>query len=621
MNFNLTRILRTYPLPFIAISGLAAGGLLAIIPGPISAWSRWIWYATLIVGGAPVVYSTLRGMLRKEFAADIVAMLAIITAILTDEAFAGVIIVLMQTGGEALDDYGFRKASSSLSALIARAPKVAHRKRKEDGGIEEVTVQEIEVGDTVLVRPGDLIPVDGSVLNNQQAEIDESALTGEPLPRTKVAGESLLSGSVNVGQVFEMRAEKVSGESQYSKIVELVREAQAEKPPIQRLADRYAVWFTPITLGIATLGWIITQSVDAVLAVLVVATPCPLILATPLAVISGVNKAAKESIIVKSGAAIEQIGNGRVVIFDKTGTITYGAPIIESVISLDGDADEILLTAASVEQLSSHPLAISLAHEGEAKFGKLLTPTDFKEVSGQGVEANLKGKHVVIGSQHFCELKTGREFDSGVAQTLEKVQREKGGRLTSFIAIDGRPAGAVVFTDQIRPGVSAMIQRLRELGVEETVMLTGDNKVNAGTIAREAGVGRVEANLLPAQKVDEVRKMNTRYKTTVMVGDGINDAPALATATVGVAMGAHGTGISAEAADLVLLVDDVTKVSDAMAIGQRMLKIAKQSIYFGLGASFALMVIASFGYIAPAIGAVLQELVDTAVILNALRVR
>ncbi len=621
MNLRLTRILRTYPLPFIAISGLAAGGLAAIIPSSLSAWSGWIWYATLIVGGSPVVYNTLRGMLRKEFAADIVAMLAIITAILTDEAFAGVIIVLMQTGGEALDDYGFRKASSSLNALIARAPKVAHRRRKNDGRIEEVKVQEIEVGDTVVVRPGDLIPVDGAVLSQQQAEIDESALTGEPLPRSKMAGESLLSGSVNVGQAFEMRAEKVSGESQYSKIVELVKEAQGEKPPIQRLADRYAVWFTPITLGMALLGWIITQSVDSVLAVLVVATPCPLILATPLAVMSGVNKAAKESIIVKSGAAIEQIGNGRAVIFDKTGTITYGTPIIERIVSLNGDADEILRTAASVEQLSSHPVAVSLAREGTEKFGNLLTPTDFKEVPGQGVEATLGGKHVVIGSQRFCELKTGREFDSGATQSLEKVLREKGGKLTSFIAVDGRPAGVVVFTDQIRPGVSAMIQRLRELGVEETVLLTGDNKVNASTIAREAGVEKVEANLLPAQKVEEVRKMNERYKTTIMVGDGINDAPALATATVGVAMGAHGTGISAEAADVVLLVDDVTKVSDAIAIGQRMIKIAKQSIYFGLGASFALMVIASFGYIVPAIGAILQELVDTAVILNALRVR
>lgn len=621
MISRLGGALRNYPLPFIAATGLVVGGLLAIVPGAPAGFGNWVWYATLVVGGAPVVYHTLRGMLKGKFAADVVAMLAIITAVLTDEAFAGVIIVLMQTGGEALDDYGFRKATSSLEALIARAPKVAHRKRKEDGTVEEVDVKKIKVGDTVLVRPGDLVPVDGSVLGAQGAEIDESALTGEPLPKTKAAGETLLSGSINVGQAFEMSAEKLSGQSQYSKIVELVKEAQEEKPPIQRLADRYAVWFTPITLAMAALGWLMTQSVTTVLAVLVVATPCPLILATPLAVISGINRAAKESIIVKNGAAIEQIGRGRVVVFDKTGTITYGTPMVERMIPLDGDADRLLRLVASVEQLSSHPVAVALKREGEEKFGRLQAPTNFVETPGQGVEGDLEGRHVVIGSQRFCESKMGREFDSGAAVALAEVQKEEGGRLTSFVTIDREPAGVVVFSDQIRAGVPAMMQRLRELGVEDTVMLTGDNKVNATKIAREAGIGRAEANLLPAGKVEEVRLLNERYGTTIMVGDGINDAPALARATVGVAMGAHGTGISAEAADVVLLVDDVTKVGDAIAIGQRMLRIAKESIYFGLGASFFLMVVASFGYIEPAIGAILQELIDTTVILNALRAR
>jgi heavy metal translocating P-type ATPase len=618
---RLAAALRNYPLPFIAAIGLVVGGLLAIVPGAPVGFGSWVWYATLVVGGAPVVYHTLRGMLKGKFAADVVAMLAIITAVLTDEAFAGVIIVLMQTGGEALDDYGFRKASSSLDALIARAPKVARRMRKEDGSIEEVDVKRIEVGDTLLVRPGDLVPVDGSVLGPQQAEIDESALTGEPLPRTKAVGAALLSGSINVGQAFEMRAEKPSGQSQYSKIVELVKEAQQEKPPIQRLADRYAVWFTPITLGMAALGWLITQSVTTVLAVLVVATPCPLILATPLAVISGINRAAKESIIVKNGAAIEQIGKGRVVIFDKTGTITFGTPMVEKIIPLDGDADKILRMVASVEQLSSHPVAVAVTRVGVERFGRLKTPTGFVETPGQGVEGNFEGKRVVVGSQRFCESRMGKEFDSGAVDKVAEAQKEEGGRLTSFVAIDGEPAGVVVFSDQIRPGVPAMMQRLRELGVEETVMLTGDNKVNAGTIAREAGIDRVVASLLPAGKVEEVRALNERYGATIMVGDGINDAPALASATVGVAMGAHGTGISAEAADVVLLVDDVTNVGDAIAIGQRMLQIAKQSIYFGLGASFFLMVVASLGYIAPAVGALLQEVVDTTVILNALRAR
>ncbi len=608
-------IVRDYPIPVFALVGLTVGGITTYAFGQVD-MGRWVWYGTLIIGGAQVVYHTTRGMLHGRFAADIVAMLAIITAILTDEAFAGVIIVLMQTGGEALDDYGFRKASSTLNALLSRAPRIAYRKK--GNAIEEIDVDAVDVGDTLVVRPGDLIPVDGSVIDTQ-AEVDESALTGEPLPRTKAMGETLLSGSVNVGQAFEMRADKVSGESQYSKIVGLVREAQEEKPPIQRLADKYAVWFTPVTLAMAGLGWVITQDIATVLAVLVVATPCPLILATPLAVISGINRAAKESIIVKSGAAIEQIGKGRVVIFDKTGTITYGTPVVERVVSLDGEEDEILRKAASVEQFSSHPVAAALAREGVEKFGKLQVPTNFKELPGQGVEADLDGEHLVIGSQRFCEMRTDGEFESRSAEVLKQLRME--GRLVSFIAIDGKPAGAVVFNDQIRPGVPALMLRLRELGVERTVMLTGDNKANAAIVAREAGIDRVEANLLASQKVDEVKKLNAQYGTTIMVGDGINDAPALASATVGVAMGAHGTGISAEAADVVLLVDDVTKVGDGIAMGQRMLHIAKESIYFGIGASFILMVIASFGYIQPAVGALLQEVLDIAVILNALRAR
>lgn len=609
------RLAKSYPIPIFALGGLVTGGVLALGFGRYDL-ARWIWYGALIIGGVPVLVKTTRGMLKGEFATDIVAMLAIITAIFTDEAFAGVIIVLMQTGGEAIENYGFRRASSSLEQLIARAPRLA--RRKVGDAIEEVGVSQVRVGDVLVVRPGDLVPVDG-VVEAAPAEIDESALTGEPLPRTKTPGDSLLSGSVNVGSAFVMRASRISGESQYSKIVELVKRAQTEKPPIERLADRYAVWFTPAALGIAIFSIFVTHGFVAFLAVLVVATPCPLILATPLAVISGVNRAAKESIIVKSGAAIEQIGKGRVVIFDKTGTLTYGAPVIDRIVSFNGDEDNLLKLGASLEQLSSHPVAVSIAREGKERFGELLPPTNFKESAGQGVEGEVGGKVVLIGSQRFVESSLGKGFNSQTTEVLKDARRR--GDLVSFIAVDGEPAGVIVFSDQLRPGVPSLIQRLRELGVVQTVMLTGDNAVNAETIGREAGIERVEANLLPGQKVDEVKKLTKEHLTSIMVGDGINDAPALATATVGVAMGAHGTGISAEAADVVLLVDDVTKVGDGIAIGQRMLHIAKESIFFGIGGSLVLMVIASFGYIQPAIGAVMQEVLDVVVILNALRVR
>ncbi|MDA4125147.1 MAG: heavy metal translocating P-type ATPase [Thaumarchaeota archaeon] len=612
---ELASLARSYPIPFLALAGLISGAV-EILAFGASDTARWVWYGTLIVGGTPVIVKTLSGILKGRFAADIVAMLAIVTAILTDESFAGVIIVLMQTGGEAIDEYGFKRASSSLGELIARAPRLARRKRSDT--LDEVKVEEVGVGDILVVRPGDLIPVDGMVKSGT-ASIDESALTGEPLPRTKNTGDQLLSGSVNVGSAFEMRATRISGESQYSRIVELVKQAQAERPPIQRLADRYAVWFTPITAGIAVFSLLLTRSVDAFLAVLVVATPCPLILATPLAVISGVNRAAKESIIVKSGAAIEQIGKGRVVIFDKTGTLTYGTPVVERVFSISGDQGKILKLAASVEQLSSHPVAVSMAREGRRRFGELLPVEDFHESPGQGVDAKVLGRLVVVGSQKFVEKSIERSFEGRSEEVLREAQR-KGG-LVSFIAVDAQPAGIIVFSDQLRPGVPFLIQKLRELGVEQTVMLTGDSAMNALTIAKEAGIEKVEANLLPEQKVNEVRRLTEQFHTSIMVGDGINDAPALATATVGVAMGAHGTGISAEAADVVLLVDDVTKVGDGIMIGQRMLHIARESIFFGMGGSFVLMGIASFGYIQPAAGAIMQEVLDVVVILNALRVR
>ena len=615
---NSFRIARRYPIPTYSLIGLIAGAIFQIaLSEPYLA--RWAWYATLIVGGAPIVWSTLGGMLRGHFAADVVAMLAIIAAILMDQAFAGTVVVLMQSGGEAIEDYGLRRASSSLEDLLARAPKLARRK-SADGSLETINVAEVKIGDILVVRPGDLIPVDGEIVSGK-TDIDESALTGEPLPREKSSGDKVLSGSVNLNSGLEMRADKRSNESQYSKIVELVRKAQEEKPPIQRLADHYAVYFTPITLVVGLVGFLITFNPITVLAVLVVATPCPLILATPIAVISGVNHAAKIGIIVKGGAAIEQIGHVRAAAFDKTGTITFGTPHVERVVSMDNfQSEEILYDAGCVGQLSSHVAAQSIARKASQEFGKLETPQGFKETPGAGVEGVVRNKSVIVGSKRFLESLLKREIISNKLEILiDETQAH--GKLLTFVAIDEEPAGIIVFNDMIRAGVPAMIQRLRELGVQETVMLTGDNAENALTIAREAGIQDVKANLLPGQKVQELTKLKEKYNPLMMVGDGINDAPALATATVGVAMGAHGAGISAEAADVVLLVDDITAVADAVFIGQRMLRIAKQGIFIGLGSSFALMVIAAFGYIPPALGAMLQEIIDASVILNALRAR
>jgi heavy metal translocating P-type ATPase len=613
-------LVRKYPIPVFALVSLVCGAILHWALN-LTDGAHWLWFITLIIGGAPVVWETVRGIRRRQFASDIVATMAITAAIALNDAFPGVVIVLMQTGGRALEDYAFRRASSSLDALLARAPRTTYR-RKADL-IEEVDVRSVTIDDLLVVRPGDLVPVDGIIVRGQ-SQLDESSLTGEPLPKSKAVGQQVFSGTVNVADVFEMRAEKQSSESQYAKIVELVRKAQQEKAPIQRLADKYAVWFTPLVVAVSAFGWLITADPRTILAVLVVATPCSLIFATPVAIIGGINRAARKGIIVKHGAPIELIGKAQVAVFDKTGTITYGTPDVEEIVSFDGNdgsvsSDELLSKAASVEQMSSHPVALALVHRGKERIQKLVIPQNFREIPGAGVEGDVNGEHIVVGSDCIFHRISEEERHKMIELAEEKTG--SGSKMVAFIGINGKPTGAIVFGDKIRSGVDLMIKELKLLGVNETVMLTGDSRENAQAIARLADMSRFESNLLAEQKVATLKRLKEKYHNIVMVGDGINDAPALASATVGVAMGARGSAISTEAADVVLMVDDVTKVTDAVKISQNTLKIAKQSIFVGLGVSLLLMGIASFGLIPATIGALLQECLDVAVILNAIRAR
>lgn len=604
--------LKNYPIPVFALCGLLLGAVLRFGFGEHDI-SQWVWFATLIIGGLPIVYQTVKGMLHGQFASDIVAMLAIITAILTQQAFAGAVVVLMQSGGEAIEYYGLRRASSSLTALLERAPRIARRKKGDQ--LEEIDVQNVQVNDLLIVRPGDLIPVDGTIVEGS-AEIDESALTGEPLGHSKTVGDAVLSGSVDLNGAITMRADKVSSESQYCKIVALVKRAQEEKAPIQRLADRYAIYFTPLTLLIAAIGFWMTKDFTTVLAVLVVATPCPLILATPLAVICAINRASDESIIIKGGAAMEQIASVQSALFDKTGTITFGKPVVEKMVSLsDMTKEELLFHMAVIEQFSSHSIAAAIVKKGLEVFKKLPLPQGFKEIPGQGVEGEIGGERYRVGSFDFLDKENTMNHKAIVAPYYDE------GKTLIFLEKDHACMGFLVICDHIRPQVPLLMRELQSLGVKEIAMVTGDSKKSAAVIARQAGIHKVEAQLFPEQKVDVVRQFLKRHKSVMMVGDGINDAPALATATVGVAMGACGTAISAESADIVFLVDDLSKVADAIVIGKRMLHIAKQSIGIGIGLSLVLMVIAVFGYIPPPLGAMLQEIIDVAVILNALRAR
>ncbi len=607
---------KNYPIPAFAFSGLLLGVIfkLALDRPDLS---YWIWYATLALGGLPIVYKTTRGMLRGHFASDVVAMLAIVTAVFMDQAFAGCVIVLMQSGGEALEDFGLRRATSSLETLIARAPRIAYRKTGDS--LERIDIAEIQIGDTLVVRSGDLIPVDGTI-SQGIAEIDESAVTGEPLARSKTAGDAVLSGSIDVNGTFQMRADKISQESQYAKIIDLVRKAQEEKAPIQRLADRYAVFFTPLTLFMAALGYLLTRDPTTILAVLVVATPCPLILATPLAVLSGINKAAELGIIVKGGTPMEQIATPKAAAFDKTGTITFGTPFVEEIVPFNSEtAQELLFKAAVIEQFSSHSVAKAIVDKGLDQFKTLPLPAHSSEFPGRGVKGEIDSDQFIIGSYNFLKAELGPHCFDKTQPTIDRYYKQE--KVLVYIAKNGTCIGFVVLSDRIRPGIPGMVQKLHELGVKEVLMLTGDGKRNAEIIARQAGIGKFESELLPDQKVAIVEKLEKAYGSVLMVGDGINDAPALATATVGIAMGAYGSAISAETADIVLLEDDPTKVADAISVGKRMLYIAKQSISIGIGLSFLLMCIACTGAIQPAVGALLQEIIDVAVILNALRAR
>ena len=599
-----------YALPAASLVGLAIGGVLYLYlndPG----LARIAWYATLILCGAPIVYKTVRKMLSGKYAVDIIATLAIVTAILMDESFAGVIIVLMQSGGEALEKYGLSRASTDLRKLLDSRPKLAHR--EIDSTIVDISAEDAQVGDKLLVKPGELIPVDGIIISGE-SDTDDSSITGEARLVHRATGQSIMSGTVNVSYPLEMRATRTSRDSQYSRIVELVRRAQEDRAPIVRIADRYGIWLIPATLILAFLGWLFTGNATTILAVFVVATPCPLILATPIALMGGLSKAAKKGIIVKGGSAVEQLGKSDIAIFDKTGTITTGEPQIDRIIPTGKfSSEELLKIAGTAEQLSTHPIAKRIASAAKEKLGALAIPEDFREYPGRGVTASVEGRAVAIGNYSFC-----REFIHG---EREGIIGELEGKavMYSCIAIDNALSGIIVFSDRLRPGVPDLMPYLRKLGIRDIMMLTGDNRNNAESIASRAGIADYRYDLKPEDKLRIIEGEKKRGKTVLMVGDGINDAPALAMANVGIAMGARGADISAETAHVILTLDDVTKVGDAVNIGKRTLRIAMQSIAFGIFMSVAFMLVAAAGYILPSEGALIQEAIDAVSIFNSMR--
>jgi len=602
---TLTGAFRRYPVVAAAILVGLLGLLLWAAGLPMAV--QWLFSGLgLVVVGIQGV-GMIRRMRQGSFGVDLLAIVAIIATILVGEYVATLVIVLMLSGGAALEDYAENRARRELKTLLDRTPQIAHLLQSGSSDVDDVPATRVQVGDLLLVRPAEIVPVDADLVSDAAA-FDESSLTGESLPVEHRAGEAVLSGSVNGQTAVTVRATALAADSQFQQIVALVAEAAASKAPVVRLADRYAVPFTAVAILIAGLAWYVSGDPVRFAEVLVVATPCPLLLAAPVAFMGGMGRAARTGIIVKGGGVLEKLARARTVVFDKTGTLTYGAPTIARVRPEPPFTENELLTlAASAEQYSSHVLAAAVLTTADQR-GLTLQRTDSAaEVPAHGVTANFGDREVVVGKLSFVADHAPDAYPADLA----------GGELAIYVAVDGRFAGCIVAADQLRDNARATVQALDRLGVHESIMLTGDARPAANHIARLVGITRVRADCLPADKVDAVHGM--RERPVIMVGDGVNDAPVLAVADVGIAMGAKGSTAASEAADAVILLDDLSRAARAVAISRDTVRIALQSIWLGMALSIGLMIVAAFGLIPATVGALLQEVVDLATILNALR--
>lgn len=553
---------------------------------------------TLAVSMTIEMIKTLRS---GKYGVDLLAIMAILSTLAVGQYWASLIILLMLVGGDTLEDYAANKAGSELKALLEHAPEKAHI-IQADGSIKDTTLEEVQIGDQLIVKPGEQVPVDG-IVTKGSGTFDESSLTGESKPVEKKVKSELMSGSINGNSAIEYQATKLASDSQYQKIIRLVRESQNQPAHFVRLADRYAVPFTIIALIISGIAWIVSGDPNRFAQVLVVASPCPLILAAPIALVSGMSRTSRNGIIVKSGTSIEKMALLKKIFFDKTGTITTGELSLSKVSPAPGFTKEQLLQyAASVEQQSNHVLAVSLLHDYQ---GQLLPLKNLEEKTAQGVQAQIQGKIVKAGKMDF--VNPGHDVQSSDP--------------TIFVSIDGQYAGKITLVDQIRPEAQQTISKLRKLNIQHLEMLTGDNQTTAQKISQHAGLTEYHSNLLPEDKIKALQATPKAQRPMGMVGDGVNDAPALAIADVGIAMGAKGSTAASESADVVILKDDLSRLVRAIIISRETMTIAKQAVLIGIFICTALMLIAAFGIIPTIIGALLQEVIDTVSILWSLKAR
>ena len=583
-------------------------GVLALLFEFILHQPNWAYGIILITGSVMALmmfWEMIQTLREGKYGVDILAITAIVATLAVGEYWASLMILIMLTGGDSLEDYAAGKANQELKSLLDNSPQKAHRLNGEN--LEDVTVEEINVGDELVVKPGELVPVDGLVKTGTST-VDESSLTGESKPIEKNPGDELMSGSVNGDGSLKMVAEKTVADSQYQTIVNLVKESAARPAHFVRLADRYAVPFTLIAYLIAGVAWFVSKSPTRFAEVLVV-SPCPLILSAPIALVAGMGRSSRHGVVIKSGTMVEKLASAKTIAFDKTGTITQGQLSVDQVQPINAEitAAELVGLAASVEQESSHILARSIVAYARKQDVPLKNITDLAEVSGAGVKAFVDGAEIRVGKKNFV--------------TQESQETEKIDKTTIHISRNGTYLGRITFTDTVRPEAKETMEKLHQLHLQRILMLTGDQESVAETIAAEVGITEVHGECLPQDKLTILKELPKENHPVIMVGDGVNDAPSLAAADVGIAMGAHGATAASETADVVILKDDLSKVSQAVEIAQDTMKIAKQSVLIGIFICVLLMLIASTGIIPALIGAMLQEVVDTVSILSALRAR
>ena len=590
----------------VALLGLVSGLGLLMAGKPDMATVAWA--AGVVPVLAALVVVIVRSLWKGEVGLDIVAALSMSAALLFGETLAAAVVALMYSGGTFLESFAEGRARREMSDLLSRVPRTATRHC--NGELDEVPLDDIEPGDLLLIRQGDIAPVDGTV-ESLRAMLDQSALTGEAMPVRREQGQDVMSGSTNAGEAFDLRASRAAADSTYAGIVRLVTAAQASKAPMARLADRYSLLFLAVTVVLATAAWWFTGDPIRAVAVLVVATPCPLILAVPVALVAGLSRAAHFGVLIKGAKPLEALARIKTLILDKTGTLTDGRPQIVSIETHGSlSKDEVLHFAAALDQASKHPIAQAIVMAARAGGSVLPVPENVVETAGEGVAGTIDGRKVVVGGAAFVAAQVGGvETDSAVITA---------GSVVVSLAVDGKLMGHIVMADALRSGTADLLAGLRRLGITRILLATGDRRAVAEAVTQGLGLDAVRADLTPDQKVLLVLT-ERKNGPVMMVGDGVNDAPALAAADIGVAMGARGAAASAEAADVVLLVDQLDRLLPGIEIAQRARQIALESVAAGIGLSFLGMIAAALGYLTPVQGALVQEVIDVAVILNALR--